>query len=332
MTKKEKDTNAKKAQPSAKQTNKPAKNQSTIIKLAKISPKLAKDCLDRKYKAQLYTVLNAVKANMSEPPARGRVHFSSHGKIISYSYVTLKDMIATVNKALRGTGLSFYQNAKDTAAHMPRIDYKSKRLYYSIGVMVRVSTTIYYKNGSSITTGFKSIPPAEDAKSVGSATTTARRYSLAQAFGISGQTDTDGGDFNRNNNRGFGKRRQSGGFGQYQNKNFSSGNRSWNNTSWRNNGYHNSSQPRQASSNGLATESQKQKIGQLISKYASLKGSNKAEVQAQVKETGADVKNIFGSSSPKAKKPMTSKQAQNAIVYLNGFITGRKNTNKAMKK
>jgi len=95
------------------------------------------------------------------------------GGSFSYSYASLSDILDVVRPVLAKHGLAVSQ------AVVP------------VGDGIGVSTTITHAGGHSVAFGPTPMPSADDPRSVGSAITYARRYSLAAALGIATEADDD---------------------------------------------------------------------------------------------------------------------------------------------
>lgn len=94
-------------------------------------------------------------------------------KSYNYRYATLNDVINAVDKAIKGTGLSYLQ--------VQEVDSRT--------VTVR---TVIVCAGDRLDTGVVQMVSSGNPQAVGSAITYARRYSLSTAFGIAPDEDDDG--------------------------------------------------------------------------------------------------------------------------------------------
>ena len=92
----------------------------------------------------------------------------------SYTYAALSDILGTVRKALTDNGLAVSQSVVEAPSGF-----------------VGVETRIYHQAGHVEVFGPIVLPAAGDARSVGSAVTYARRYSLLAALGVAPDEDTD---------------------------------------------------------------------------------------------------------------------------------------------
>ena len=120
-------------------------------------------------KAELFKALNQFHKNLQQPSKDGTNPFFKSG------YVTLEGVQDAVDKAIEGTGLSYFQMVFD--------DQSGNKA---------VKTVIAHESGATITMGALSLSPAKsDPQGYGSAITYAKRYQLAAAFGISSEKDDD---------------------------------------------------------------------------------------------------------------------------------------------
>ena len=92
----------------------------------------------------------------------------------SYTYAALSDILGTVRKALTDNGLAVSQSVVEAPTGF-----------------VGVETRLYHQAGHVEVFGPIVLPAAGDARSVGSAVTYARRYSLLAALGVAPDEDTD---------------------------------------------------------------------------------------------------------------------------------------------
>lgn len=96
-------------------------------------------------------------------------------------YVTLDGVINAIDKAIKGTGIAYVQEAT------------------SGNNEVSVSTWILHESGQHLAFEPLSVPVSKnDAQAYGSAVTYAKRYALAAAFGVSSDVDDDGNDSVKN--------------------------------------------------------------------------------------------------------------------------------------
>lgn len=90
-------------------------------------------------------------------------------------YVPLENIVEVIDEAIKGTGLSYAQEAT------------------SEGQYISVATHIFHESGEFISFDKLSLPATKaDAQGFGSAVTYAKRYSLAAVFGVTSDEDDDG--------------------------------------------------------------------------------------------------------------------------------------------
>lgn len=149
--------------------------QSTNASLEKIN-------LDFKIKmielrAAYAKALNLFEQQVKAPAKNGHVDFKSKGGRTKYDYVTIDDLINSINNGTKGTGLSWQQEAK--------VETQGQSSSISVRTIVRHENGFEYV--SPWVTFVSSIAP----QSIGSAITYAKRYSLSATFGINSETDDD---------------------------------------------------------------------------------------------------------------------------------------------
>ena len=149
--------------------------QSTNASLEKIN-------LDFKIKmielrAAYAKALNLFEQQVKAPSKNGHVDFKSKGGRTKYDYVTIDDLISSINHGIKGTGLSWQQEAK--------VETQGQSSNISVRTIVRHENG--YEYVSPWVTFVSSIAP----QSIGSAITYAKRYSLSATFGINSETDDD---------------------------------------------------------------------------------------------------------------------------------------------
>lgn len=96
------------------------------------------------------------------------------GGAYSYTYAALADILTTVRGTLAGNGLALAQSVVEAPSGF-----------------IGVETRIYHQAGHVEIFGPIVLPAVGDARSVGSAVTYARRYSLLAALGVAPDEDTD---------------------------------------------------------------------------------------------------------------------------------------------
>lgn len=94
----------------------------------------------------------------------------------SYSYTPLDKIIEAVDKAAKGTGITYTQYLKMEQGSLA------------------ISTIIMHESGQSINTGSVVLTATGTPQAIGSAITYARRYSLSLAFGVASDSDDDAGE------------------------------------------------------------------------------------------------------------------------------------------
>lgn len=124
-----------------------------------------------KLRADFNQAMSQFRQNIQAPKKNGTVNFGS----THYSYVQLEDLIGSIDKAIKGTGLSWRQEAKNSE---------------NGGVAVR--TIISHDNGYDYQSPWLMLSSGAKPQDVGSAITYAKRYSLGTAFGVSSESDDDG--------------------------------------------------------------------------------------------------------------------------------------------
>lgn len=91
------------------------------------------------------------------------------------TYVTLDGVVKAIDEAIKGTGLSYSQEAT------------------SDGNQISVSTHVFHTSGEFISYDPLTLPTTKaDAQAFGSAVTYAKRYALGAVFGVTSDVDDDG--------------------------------------------------------------------------------------------------------------------------------------------
>ncbi len=91
------------------------------------------------------------------------------------TYVTLDGVVKAIDEAIKGTGLSYSQEAT------------------SEGNQISVSTHVFHTSGEFISYEPLTLPTTKaDAQAFGSAVTYAKRYALGAVFGVTSDVDDDG--------------------------------------------------------------------------------------------------------------------------------------------
>lgn len=130
-----------------------------------------------KLRAAYAKALNLFEQQVKAPSKNGHVDFKSKGGRTKYDYVTIDDLINSINNGTKGTGLSWQQEAK--------VETQGQSSSISVRTIVRHENG--YEYVSPWVTFVSSIAP----QSIGSAITYAKRYSLSATFGINSETDDD---------------------------------------------------------------------------------------------------------------------------------------------
>lgn len=120
---------------------------------------------------------NLFEQQVKAPSKNGHVDFTSKKGRTKYDYVTIDDLINSINHGIKGTGLSWQQEAK--------VETQGQSSSISVRTIVRHENG--YEYVSPWVTFVSSIAP----QSIGSAITYAKRYSLSATFGINSETDDD---------------------------------------------------------------------------------------------------------------------------------------------
>lgn len=147
-----------------------------------INTSLEKSKLDFKVKmielrAAYARAFNLFEQQVKAPSKNGHVDFTSKKGRTKYDYVTIDDLINSINHGIKGTGLSWQQEAK--------VETQGQSSSISVRTIVRHENG--YEYVSPWVTFVSSIAP----QSIGSAITYAKRYSLSATFGINSETDDD---------------------------------------------------------------------------------------------------------------------------------------------
>lgn len=153
-----------------------------IKEVQSINAGLEKSNLDFKIKmielrAAYAKALNLFEQQVKAPSKNGHVDFTSKKGRTKYDYVTIDDLINSINHGIKGTGLSWQQEAK--------VETQGQSSSISVRTIVRHENG--YEYVSPWVTFVSSIAP----QSIGSAITYAKRYSLSATFGINSETDDD---------------------------------------------------------------------------------------------------------------------------------------------
>lgn len=128
-------------------------------------------------RADYAKAFNLFEQQVKAPSKNGHVDFTSKKGRTKYDYVTIDDLINSINHGIKGTGLSWQQEAK--------VETQGQSSSISVRTIVRHENG--YEYVSPWVTFVSSIAP----QSIGSAITYAKRYSLSATFGINSETDDD---------------------------------------------------------------------------------------------------------------------------------------------
>lgn len=119
--------------------------------------------------SELFDGLSKFRANVIQPIK------SAENPFFKSKYVDMDGVVNAVDKGCKGTGIAWFQEVQAGES------------------VVEVKTVVTHADGGYIILGPVSMPVGgkKDAQAVGSATTYAKRYALAAAFGISSDVDDD---------------------------------------------------------------------------------------------------------------------------------------------
>jgi len=120
---------------------------------------------------ELFTALEKFRSNLKQPlKDKTNPFFKS-------KYVPLENVVEVIDKAVKGTGLSYTQEVEENI----------------------INTIIMHESGQYMIIGGSELKPVKnDPQAMGSAITYARRYSLSTAFGITSDQDDDGNNATQN--------------------------------------------------------------------------------------------------------------------------------------
>lgn len=121
--------------------------------------------------SNIFKAMSDFRKNLVQPSKDAKNPFFKN------NYVTLDGIVKAIDDAIKGTGLSYTQEAM------------------SEGNSVKVSTYILHESGEYMALDPLTLPASKaDAQAFGSAVTYAKRYALAAAFGVTSDVDDDGND------------------------------------------------------------------------------------------------------------------------------------------
>lgn len=117
----------------------------------------------------IFKALSEFRAVLQQPSKDAKNPF------FKSTYVTLDGVVKAIDEGIKGTGLSYSQEATSEENQ------------------VSVSTHIFHTSGEFISYDPLSLPTTKaDAQAFGSAITYAKRYALGAAFGVTSDVDDDG--------------------------------------------------------------------------------------------------------------------------------------------
>lgn len=120
-------------------------------------------------RAEIFKAMHQFRMNVKQPKKTAENPFFKN------KYVVLEGVVKAIDEAIKGTGLSYVQEATSGQSE------------------VSVKTVILHESGQYIELEPLSVPVTkEDAQAFGSARTYACRYALSTAFGITSEEDDDG--------------------------------------------------------------------------------------------------------------------------------------------
>ena len=155
-----------------------AKNFNADLEKAKLDLEKAKLNLEMiKLRAGYAKAFNLFEQQVKAPSKNGHVDFTSKKGRTKYDYVTIDDLIKSINAGIKDTGLSWQQEA--------RVETQGQSSIISIRTIVR------HENGYEYVSPSINFVSSNAPQSIGSAITYAKRYSLSATFGINSEADDD---------------------------------------------------------------------------------------------------------------------------------------------
>ena len=130
-----------------------------------------------KLRAGYAKAFNLFEQQVKAPSKNGHVDFTSKKGRTKYDYVTIDDLIKSINAGIKDTGLSWQQEA--------RVETQGQSSIISIRTIVR------HENGYEYISPSINFVSSNAPQSIGSAITYAKRYSLSATFGINSEADDD---------------------------------------------------------------------------------------------------------------------------------------------
>lgn len=117
----------------------------------------------------IFKALSDFRAALQQPSK------DANNPFFKSTYVTLDGVVKAIDEAIKGTGLSYSQEAT------------------SDGNQISVSTHVFHTSGEFISYDPLTLPTTKaDAQAFGSAVTYAKRYALGAVFGVTSDVDDDG--------------------------------------------------------------------------------------------------------------------------------------------
>lgn len=118
---------------------------------------------------KIFKALAAFRSVLKQPSK------DANNPFFKSTYVTLDGVVKAIDEAIKGTGLSYSQEAT------------------SEGNQISVSTHVFHESGEFISYDPLTLPTTKaDAQAFGSAVTYAKRYALGAVFGVTSDVDDDG--------------------------------------------------------------------------------------------------------------------------------------------
>ena len=130
-----------------------------------------------KLRAGYAKAFNLFEQQVKAPAKNGHVDFTSKKGRTKYDYVTIDDLIKSINDGIKGTGLSWQQEAK--------VDTQGQ------SSIINIRTIVRHENGYEYVSPSINFVSSNAPQSIGSAITYAKRYSLSATFGINSEADDD---------------------------------------------------------------------------------------------------------------------------------------------
>ncbi|GHP13004.1 single-stranded DNA-binding protein [Lentilactobacillus fungorum] len=129
---------------------------------------------DIKLRSDFFKGMSKFRSQIEAPKKNGHVDFTGKKGRTKYDYILLDDLIKAIDKALKGTQLSWRQETTNQDSGV------------SVRTIIDCDTGYEYKS-PWLTLRTNGMP-----QDVGSAITYAKRYSLGTTFGVNSEADDDG--------------------------------------------------------------------------------------------------------------------------------------------